>query len=37
HLSKKLDAPFFETSALTGCNVNEAFHKIAELIWNSKV
>jgi Ras-related protein Rab-1A len=36
YLSDKIDAPLFETSALTGHNVNEAFHKITELIWNAR-
>jgi small GTP-binding protein len=37
HLSQKLNAPFFETSALTGENASEMFHKIAELILHSKL
>ncbi|MCK4382597.1 MAG: GTP-binding protein [Candidatus Lokiarchaeota archaeon] len=37
HLSEKLNAPYFETSALTGDNVKQVFHKIAELVYNSKV
>ena len=36
HLSEKLDAPYFETSALTGKNVKEVFNKIAELVYESK-
>ncbi|MCK4286021.1 MAG: GTP-binding protein [Candidatus Lokiarchaeota archaeon] len=36
HLSQKLNAPFFETSALTGENVTSIFHKIAELTLLSK-
>lgn len=36
HLSQKLSAPFFETSALTGENVSSIFHKIAELTLLSK-
>jgi len=36
HLSQKLNAPFFETSALTGENVSDIFHKIAELTLLSK-
>jgi len=36
HLSEKLNAPYFETSALTGENVNVVFHKIAELVYRSK-
>ena len=36
HLSQKLNAPFFETSALTGENVSNIFHKIAELTLLSK-
>lgn len=36
HLSQKLNAPFFETSALTGENVSSIFHKIAELTLLSK-
>ena len=31
HLSQKLNAPFFESSASTGENVSEIFHKIGEL------
>lgn len=37
HLSQKLNAPFFETSALTGEKVLEIFHKIAELTLLSKL
>ena len=37
HLSQKLNAPFFETSALTGDNVKLIFHKIAELTLLSKL
>jgi small GTP-binding protein len=37
HLSQKLNAPFFETSALTGENVSNIFHKIAELTLLSKL
>lgn len=37
HLSQKLNAPFFETSALTGENVSTIFHKIAELTLLSKL
>ena len=33
HLSEKLNAPYFETSALTGENVLEVSEKIAELIY----
>ena len=36
HLSKKLNAPYFEASALTGENVKAVFHKIAELVYISK-
>ncbi|MHA1195657.1 MAG: Rab family GTPase [Promethearchaeota archaeon] len=36
HLSEKLNAPYFETSALTGENVKNVFHKIGELIYNVK-
>ena len=36
HLSEKLNAPYFETSALTGENVKVIFHKIAELVYKSK-
>jgi small GTP-binding protein len=36
HLSQKLNAPFFETSALTGENVKSIFYKIAELTLLSK-
>jgi len=37
HLSKKINAPYFETSALTGQNVKVVFQKIAELIYLSKI
>ncbi|MHA2006590.1 MAG: Rab family GTPase [Promethearchaeota archaeon] len=37
HLSQKLNAPFYETSALTGENVSEIFHKVAELTLLSKL
>lgn len=37
HLSEKLNAPYFETSALTGENVKPVFHKIAELVYKSKM
>ena len=37
HLSEKLNAPYFETSALTGENVKLVFQKIAELVYKSKV
>ncbi|MHA2390889.1 MAG: Rab family GTPase [Promethearchaeota archaeon] len=37
HLSQKLNAPFFESSALSGENVSEIFHKIAELTLLSKL
>jgi small GTP-binding protein len=37
HLSEKLNAPFFETSALTGENVKTIFQKIAELTLRSKL
>ena len=36
HLSEKLNAPYFETSALTGENVKLIFHKIAELVYKFK-
>jgi len=36
HLSEKLNAPYFETSALTGENVKLIFLKIAELVYTSK-
>ncbi|MCK4281137.1 MAG: hypothetical protein KAX10_03400 [Candidatus Lokiarchaeota archaeon] len=36
HLSKKLNAPYFETSAKTGVNVPNIFHKITELIYYKK-
>lgn len=36
HLSEKLNAPYFETSAKTGDNVKDIFHKIAELIYHTK-
>jgi small GTP-binding protein len=37
HLSEKLNAPYFETSALTGENVKIVFNKIAELVYKSKL
>ncbi|MCK4370959.1 MAG: GTP-binding protein [Candidatus Lokiarchaeota archaeon] len=37
HLSEKISAPFFETSALTGENVKSIFQKIAELALRSKL
>ena len=37
HLAKKLNAPYYETSTLTGENVNLVFKKIAELIYRAKV
>jgi small GTP-binding protein len=37
HLSEKLAAAFFETSALTGENVKSIFQKIAELTLRSKL
>ena len=37
HLSQKLNAPFYETSAITGENVKEIFHRIAELTLLSKL
>lgn len=37
HLSQKLNAPFFETSAITGENVAEMLNKIAELTLLSKL
>jgi small GTP-binding protein len=36
HLSEKLNAPYFETSALTGETVKEVFEKIAELVFTYK-
>ena len=36
HLSKKLNAPYFETSAKTGAKVPDIFHKITELIYYKK-
>ncbi len=36
HLSEKLSAPYFETSALTGETVKDVFHKIADLVYKSK-
>jgi len=37
HLSEKLNAPYFETSALTGENVKLVFQKIAELVYTFKL
>lgn len=34
HLSEELNAPYFETSALTGDGVNDIFEKIANLVFN---
>ncbi|MFX0031689.1 MAG: Rab family GTPase [Candidatus Hodarchaeota archaeon] len=36
HLSEKLNAPYFETSALTGENVKKIFYKIADLVYKYK-
>ena len=36
HLSEKLNAPYFETSALTGENVKMIFQKIGELVYKYK-
>ena len=36
HLSEKLNAPYFETSALTGDTVKEVFQKIGELVFKYK-
>lgn len=36
HLSEKLNAPYFETSALTGENIKIVFQKIAESVYKSK-
>ena len=36
HLSVKLNAPYFETSALTGENVKMIFQKIGELVYKYK-
>jgi small GTP-binding protein len=36
HLSEKLNAPYLETSALTGENVKKIFHKIGELVYKYK-
>ena len=37
HLSEKIAAPFFETSALTGEKAHLIFQKIAELTLRSKL
>lgn len=37
HLSEKLNAPFFESSALTGEGVKTIFQKIADLTYQSKL
>jgi small GTP-binding protein len=34
HLSEELNAPYFETSALTGDGVDDIFEKIANLVYN---
>ena len=36
HLSEKLNAPYFETSALTGENIKVVFQRIAELIYKAQ-
>ena len=36
HLSEKLNAPYFEVSALTGENIKVAFQKIADLIYEAQ-
>ena len=36
HLSEKLNAPYFETSALTGEKVKPLFQKIAEMVYKFK-
>lgn len=36
HLSEKLNAPYFEISALTGNNIDKVFRNLAEMIYNSK-
>ena len=36
HLSEKLNAPYYETSAKEGENVKKVFQKIAELVYHSK-
>lgn len=36
HLGDKINAPYFETSALTGDNVKLIFEKIAELVYHFK-
>ncbi len=36
HLSEKLNAPYFETSAKEGDNVQLIFNKIAEMIYHFK-
>jgi small GTP-binding protein len=36
HLSEKLSAPYFETSAIAGENVKVVFQKIADLVYKSK-
>ena len=37
HLSQKINAQFYETSALTGENVKSIFQKMAELVTISKL
>ena len=36
HLSEKLGAPYYETSALNGDNVKSVFYKIAEMVFDAK-
>lgn len=37
HLAEKLNAPYYETSTLTGENIEVVFEKIAELIYRAQV
>jgi small GTP-binding protein len=37
HLSEKLNAPYHETSALTGEKVKEVFLTIADMVYESKL
>ncbi|MGV9205297.1 MAG: Rab family GTPase [Promethearchaeia archaeon] len=36
HLGEELNAPYYETSAKTGHNVDKIFYKISELLYHSK-
>ncbi|MFX0074215.1 MAG: Rab family GTPase, partial [Candidatus Hermodarchaeota archaeon] len=37
HLSEKINAPYYEISALNGNNIGKIFRNLAEMIYNSKL